>query len=783
MWLKIADWVLKYRVLLIGLVFAITAFMGYQARTVTMSFDSSGAMPKNNPKYKVLKDFQKKFGESGGNGLVIGIQDSSLFEPKNFEAYGQLIQQLKKVKDVTGVLSIADAVAMGKDSTGKLTTFKVFDFANPSSGLASKARLDSLPIFNGLLYNKSTNAFLMMVNIEKKALNSKERIRIVQDIINLTEIFHKQTGIEVHDSGLPYIRTQMAEKVKKEMYIFLALSLCFTALILLLIFRSFTAMLVSMFVVIIGVVWSLGMLAMLDFKISILTGVIPPLIVVIGIPNCIYFLNKYHTEYHLTGDKRQALRNMVGKMGIVTLFTNLTAAIGFGVFGLTDSQVLREFGIVAGTNIMALFFVSLFLIPSIFSFLPAPKVNQTKYTENKWILRLLEAITRWVFHHKKVVFISTIAICALGVIGMLRLQSVGHMVDDLPAKDIIVKDLRFFEKNFKGIMPLEISVDTKKKYGALTKLSTWEKVDSLTNYLEKQPEIGSAITLIKGVKFIRQGFMGGSPADYRLPSATEFSGIRPQLVSLFAKQQDKTTTDSTKKGNEFNNLLYTFVDSNAQTIRISVNVADIGSKEIPELVNKRILPMVNSLFDKDEYEVNITGGSITYLEGSIFIIDSLRDSLLWAFGMILVCIIVLFRSTKVVIIALITNVVPLLITAGVMGLLNIPLKPSTVLVFSVALGITVDVTIRFLVNYKQELPKHDTVADAVRFTIKDTGMSIIFTSIILVVGFGVFAVSDFGGTQALGYLTSLTLFLAMIFNLTLQPALLLIWDKKSKKKK
>jgi predicted RND superfamily exporter protein len=777
MWLKIADFVLKYRIWLITLILAITAFMGVQATKVRMSYDSTGAIPKTSAKYKALKDFQQKFGGGGGNSMVLGVQTKELFTEKNFEAYAQLINRLKTIQDVEGVLSINEAVSLTQDSTKKLGTEKIFDLNNPSAALAGKQKLDELPIFNGLLYNKETDAYLMMININKQALNSKERVRIVDDILKAGEQFHQTTKIDVHYSGLPYIRTQMAEKVKHELNIFLVLSLCLTAVILLIIFRSFTAMLVSMLIVSIGVVWSMGTLAMFGYKISILTGVIPPLIVVIGIPNCIYFLNKYHTEYNLSGDKRKALRNMVGKMGIVTLFTNLTAAIGFGVFGMTDSQVLKEFGIVAGINIMALFFVSLFLIPAIFSYLPAPKTKQTKYTESRWMNKTLDKLNQWVFHSRKGIFIGTILLCLIGLFGMLRLKSVGYMVDDLPSKDIIVKDLKFFEGNFKGIMPLELTIDTKKKFGALTSLDTWQKVDSLTNFLEKQPEIGAAITLTKGAKFFRQGYFGGAMSDYALPSNTEFSGLRTQLISTFNKMQ-KAATNSNAKADQFTQLLYSFVDSAAQTMRISVNVADIGSEEIPKLVEQRIQPVVDYLFEKDKYDVSITGGSITYLEGSIFIIDSLKESLAWAFGMILVCIIILFRSTKVVLIALITNIVPLMITAGVMGWLNIPLKPSTVLVFSVALGITVDVTIRFLVNYKQELHLHSSVAETVKHTIRDTGMSIIFTSIILVVGFGVFAVSDFGGTQALGYLTALTLFLAMVFNLTLLPALLVAWDKK-----
>lgn len=776
MWHQIAKFIIRFRIPLIILIAAITAVMGYFATKVQMSYDSTGAIPTDNPKFKEFKEFQKKFGNNG-NAIVLGIQSKDLFKPEIFADYLALANNVRNVQSVESVLSVADAVSLLKDSTGKLVSKPIF--SNKSSLDSSAAVFLNQPIYEGLLHNPQTGAYLMMVNINKDSLASKARVRIIQDIERQGQAFQAKHNIDVHYSGLPYIRTQTAEKIKSELNIFLGLSLGLTALILLIIFRSFITMIVSMFIVSIGVIWSFGTLALLGYKISILTGVIPPLVVVIGIPNCIYFLNKYHTEFNLTGNKIQALENMVGKMGIVTLFTNLTAAIGFGVFYFTKSVVLKEFGLVAGLNIMALFFVSLILIPAVFSFLPPPKTKHTNYTESKWMNSLLERITRWVFNHRKVIFISTLALCVLGVVGMLKLRSVGHMVDDLPAKDRIVKDLKFFEKNFKGIMPLDIAIDTKKKYGALMALETWEKIETLTNFLEKQPEIGGGITLVKGVKFVKQGYADGDVNSFALPTSTEFGAIRPQLISTFRKQKENTDSGQAQS-DQLNTLLYSFVDSNASTIRVSVNVADIGSVAMPKLIEERIRPVVDSLFSKDEYKINITGPSIIYLEGSNFIINSLQESLMWAFGMILVCIIILFRSPRIVLFAIITNIVPLLITAGVMGWAGITLKPSTVLVFSVALGITVDVTIRFLVSFKQELPRHNNnIAETVRYTIKDTGLSIIFTSIILVAGFGVFTVSEFGGTKALGYLTSLTLFLAMVFNLTLLPALLL-GNKKEK---
>lgn len=779
MWQGIADFVIRFRVILLVFLAGFTAFMGYEASKVELSYDFTSAIPTDNPKYKDYKKFQELFGNDG-NTMMVGVQAKDFFSPGFFNDYQKLSNEIGKVRSVEAVLDVPHAVTVRRDSISKLAVGKIF----PNEELDTR-QLDSLhkiftslPFYEGLLYNPKTDVYLMAITINRKTLASADRTRVINQITALGDSFGKVHHIEMHYSGLPLIRTQMANKVQYELKLFLILSFVLTAVILMAFFRSITAVVTSMIVVAIGVVWSFGALALLGYKITILTGVIPPLIVVIGIPNCVYFLNKYHTEFNTIGDKIPALKQMVNKMGIVTLFTNLTAAIGFGVFFFTKSLILKEFGLVAGLNILGLFVISLILIPAIYSFLPKPKSRHTSYLESKWLNKILDGLVVLVFKNRKLVYGLTIVICGLSVAGMLRLKAVGHIVDDLPHSDKIYTDLKFFESNFKGVMPLEVIVNTKKKYGALLSLQTWQKVDSFTNYLEQQPEIGGGLTLTKGIKFARQGLMGGSQSDYRLPDAFEFSAMRPMLISTMRQRQGDLKSQS-----PFAKMLRSFVDPNLQYVRISVKVADIGSVAMPVLL-KKVETKADSMFDKDHYQLTFTGTSITFLEGSKFIIYSLRDSLLWAFGMILVCMFFLFRDWRIVVIAVVTNIVPLVITAGIMGWLGVPLKPSTVLVFSVALGITVDVTIRFLVNFKQDLSTYqEDIKQTVRRSIHDTGLSIIFTSVILMAGFGVFAVSEFEGTKALGYLTSLTLLLAMVFNLTLQPALLLWMDKSKRIKK
>ncbi len=768
-WQGIARFILKFRTPILIIISLLTVVMGYFALQAKMHYGLSSAIPNDNPEYIKHEKFMQVFGEDG-TMLVAGFDKENIFEPAFFKSFSAWQKQLKGIKGVVNILSAPSAIMVKKavsDSVQKLVTEPVFaDYKNFDSSVMT---FQNLPFYNNLLYNGATHANLVAIYLDAKMVKSVERIALISAIKEVSDKFASDNKIEMHYSGLPFIRTEFAESVRYEMKLILIASLLLTSIILFLFFRSFSAVLYSVLVVFAGVIWAVGIIYLCDYKISILTALIAPLVVVIGIPNCIYFLNKYHTQYTLLQDKKEALISMVERMGIVTLFTNLTAAIGFGVFYFTKSQVLKEFGLVAGISILVIFFISLFAIPSIFSFLPAPKTKHTKYLDNKFLTGILLKFEYWVTHHRKIVFSFWILIVAVSVLGIMQLRSIGHIVDDLPKDNTLYRDLKYFEKNFHGVMPLEILIDTKKKNGATT-LASIQKIDRMTSALSSIPELSKPLSYIEAIKFARQAYYDGDSTSYAVPNSFDVAFLLPYL---------RMKTDTGKS--QFSQLINSFIDSTKQIARISVGIEDVGSVKLPGILDS-INSMATAIFDTSRYSVTYTGTSIVFLEGSKFIINSLRDSLLLALVMIVFCMIFLFRSWRIVVISIITNLIPLVITAGVMGFCKIPLKPSTVLVFSIALGIAIDVTIRFLVNYKQDLVKNDyDIEKTVQTTIQETGISIIYTSLILSAGFIVFLVSDFDGTKALGYLTALTLFMAMITNLTILPALLVWFDRKQKK--
>jgi predicted RND superfamily exporter protein len=771
MWKRIAEFILRFRTPLLIFILAATAFFGWQASQVKMTYEFAKAIPTDNPKYLAYEAFKKKFGEGAGL-MVIGVQTKHFFDSAFFNDYAALQRDLKKVKGIESILSVSNAINLTRAEDGeRLQAVPVFkDSVLTAAVLDSNKNLFlSLPFYKGLLYNPETGAWLMALTVNNTIFNSPQRTAVVNKITALTTAFAKKHQIDVKISGLPYIRTIMTDRIKSEMRFFLIGSFLLSALILLLFFRSVSATILSLAVVVIGVVWSVGTLQLLGYKITLLTALIPPLIVVIGVPNCIYFLNKYHTAFKDYGNKDAAIVNMISKMGIVTLFCNIAAAIGFAVFSLTRSTVLKEFGIVAGINIMMLFLISLILIPIALKLMAPPKPRHVRYLENARLHRWLDRLERWSLNHRRLTFIVTGIVLVISIIGITKLESKGFIVDDLPKTDKIYTDLKFFESNFDGVMPLEIAIDTRKKYGVTRNLQNLLKVDSLAGYLSSLSYIGKPLTITEGLKFAKQAFFEGDSSFYIMPGENDMIALKPYLSG---------NTDTSGKSSGFSRLLTSFMDSNKQEVRISVNMKDVGTEELPHILDT-IENKANQFFDSSKYTVQLTGTSVTFLEGSRFIINGLKESIFWAFLLIALCMLYLFRSFRILLCSLIPNLIPLVMTAGIMGWVGVPLKPSTVLIFSVALGIAIDITIRFLVNYKQQLKQNNfEVQPTVIESIHSTGLSIIYTSIVLTAGFVIFCFSDFGGTEALGWLTSITLVTATIANLVLLPALLLVFYKK-----
>ncbi|MEP1095287.1 MAG: MMPL family transporter [Cyclobacteriaceae bacterium] len=732
-----------------------------QIKNLQWSFDLANIVPDDDVDMIYFKQFRETFGEDG-NMMALGVRDSAIYKIGAFRKLSALTSFIESKEGVKSVIGVPNLQKYEKD--GKSGSFKLKDIFEQVP--ESQQELDSLlkevaklRMYSGQLINMSNGATLVLITIDKDVLNSKARDILIPEILNEVEKFEIETGIDLRIAGLPYLRVTNTARAKSELIMFTILSLAVTGVILFLFFRSFKAVIFPMVIIGIVVVWVLGTLALLQYKITILTGLIPPIIVVIGIPNSVYMLNKYHQEYLSHGDQMKALRRIIRKIGVVTLITNLTTAVGFVVLVSTQIKILVEFGIVAGINIMATFLVSIIMIPAVFSLYKPPSKKHLKHLDFHIMDKVLTLIDFIVRRFRPVVFLITIGVVVISAIGLSRIQAVSFMVDDLPEDDAVRKDLRFFEQNFSGIMPLEVIIDTGGKRG-VQNIRNLRKIEQLESYLSSIEFISEPISVVRFAKAARQAFYNQNENFYSLPNSRDLGFIMKYLSTGETEEISKS-----------------FIDSTGQYTRVSLKIADIGSVKLDSLVSQVVRPQIDSIFQNTKMSANLTGTTLIFIKGNKFLIKNLLTSMVIAFLIIAIIMGMLFKNFKMIVISVIPNMIPLLITAGLMGYFGIPLKPSTALVFSIAFGISIDNSIHLLAKYRQELFIHKfDVSKAISVSIRETGSSMIYTAIILFFGFIIFTLSEFGGTIALGKLTAITLFVAMLTNVVLLPALIMQFD-------
>lgn len=750
---------------MLSIVILSTAFMLFQGRKIEMSYEFSRLLPLTDSTQITYTQFQEEFKQSG-NTVVLAADDVDVFEPSSFEQWLQLEQSLDTIAGVNNILSPLTAYYLERNDSLKKLELKSFTSDFDASNADSLRKLyNSLPFYRELLYSKDQKAPLMLVQIGDDVLYTKSIVRIIESIKTVVSDYEKTTGHKVHASGLPYIRMASTKKVSSEIFLSVGLALFVTTLIMFLFMRSVKATLITMLVVILGVIWSFGLISSFGHKISMLSALIPSLIIVIGVPNCIFLINKYHAEYKDHKNKIKAVQRVIRKIGAATLLTNTTTALGFAALILTESIILKEFGLVASLNILIVFVISIIVIPIFYSYSKTPKKRHYNHLEKSWLNGFINFLLRTVSKHRKLVYLIVGALAIVAAFGTTLIRTTGNITEEYKDSDPLIVDLNFLEENFGGTVPLEIVIDTKRKNGVQS-LSFLKKIDALQSELTEIPELSRSLSVVDGLKFAKQAYYNGDPEFYSLPTRQE----RNFIMSYIPRQQEGLS------------MLNSLVDSTGQKARISMQAQDLATEE-SRILMKQIRSRVNEIFDQERYDVIITGASVVFLHGTSYLIKNLIISLALAVVVIAIIMSLLFRSAAMVLISLVPNLFPLLMTAGLMGYFGVPLKPSTVLVFSIAFGISVDDTIHFLAKYRQELRANGwNIPNAVLVAIRETGVSMFYTSVVLFFGFSVFLTSSFGGIVALGILVSITLIVAMLSNLILLPALIMSLSQRATNK-
>ena len=768
-WDSLARLILRNRIVILILIGLCTCLMASQWSKMKFTYTEANLLPDDHPTNLHYEEFLKIFGEEG-NLIVIGVKDDGLFSFKNMNSWNNLSKSFEDNKNVENVITIQDLKKLKKDKKNKRFDFEPLlkDSIESNSELIElkKSLKTDFPVYDNILFNSEGESIRTAIFLKKSIVNtSKRKSFIYKDLIPKIEEFEKASKIDVHISGMPYVRTLNSQNIIDEIEIFIIAAILITSLIFFFFFRSYRATFISMLVVIIGVMWTFGILGFLEYEITVLTALIPPLIIVIGIPNCIFLINKYQHEVNKHGNKAKSLQLVITKVGNATLMTNTTTASGFATFIITQSKLLTEFGTVASLSIMTIFILCLLIIPIIYSYMPIPSDKHLEHLNKKWINKLGDWIESTVKEKNIGIYIVSVSLLVISIVGIYQIKTSGSLLEDMPKNADFYKDIKFYEKEFDGVMPLEILINTKRNKGVL-KRSTLKKMNAIEELIIEIPELSKPISIVSLVKYTKQAFYNGNPKYYQLPTAQENG-----FILSYAKNTSNNLS-----------LLKNYVDSTGQYARITTFIKNSGIDEM-DRIEEALNNEIKKQFD-DRYEVSITGKAYLFQKGTSFLIKNLILSLTLAIVLISLFMAYMFRSFRMIIISLVPNLLPLLVTAGFMGFIGVSIKPSTILVFSIAFGISVDDTIHFLAKYRQELiSSRWSIKKSVFAALRETGVSMFYTSIVLFFGFSVFITSNFGGTVALGALISGTLLLAMMSNLLLLPTLLLSLERSIANKK
>ncbi len=764
-WGFIARLILRNRFAILLAIALVTAFWSTQWQYMRFTYSEANLLPDKHPENQSYNNFLDTFGEEG-NVIIVALKDPRFFEPEKFKAWQNLSQKLRNYDEVESVISTDNLKQLKKNiKEERFEMEPVLEKTDltPENLNRFKAQLElELPFYKNLIISEDGRVIRMLVNLNRAIVNTEARKDFVfKRLLPEIEAFEKQTQMDLKVSGMPYIRTLNAQNIVDEIGLFVGVAVLLTSLIFFLFFRSFRATFISMLVVLIGVMWSFGLLGFLQYEITVLTALIPPLIIVIGVPNCIFLINKYQQEVAKHGNQIKSLQRVIVKIGNATLMTNLTTASGFATFILTDSKILKEFGIVASANIIGIFLLSLFVIPIIYSFMALPNKKHLKHLKNKWMVTIVKWMEHQVRYNRINTYIISLIALVVGIIGIYQIKISGSIIEDMPKKAAFFEDIQFFEQEFNGVVPVEIMINSKRSRGVYS-LATLNRIDRLEENIIEIPELSAPISIVKGIKYAKQAYYNGNPNFFDLPTAQENRFIAPYL----------------NRANGGDDLMINYIDSTGQYARMTTFMRDVPTDRMEDILGS-LKEDISKIFPEDRFDVLVTGKALLFLKGTRYLIKNLFLSLLLAVVLIALFMAYMFGSFRMIIISLIPNLLPLIITAGVMGFAGIPLKPSTILVFSIAFGISVDDTIHFLAKYRQELIDSKwKIKRSIYAAIHETGISMFYTSVVLFFGFIVFMTSNFGGTVALGGLVAVTLLFAMLANLILLPSLLISLEDK-----
>lgn len=741
------------------LVIAITLPLLYQWKNITFSYEFEDFLPQYDDNAQIFKDFKERFASDNDFLLLALEKKSGIFDSTFLKKVEKIESDIAKLDDVTAVRSIL-SMSEFRFMPGGLVV--EIPYIHLDSLRLDK---DSVRIYSHEeLVNQfvSENGRSLCLFIKHTDFLSKERSDILSD--KLYALLDKAELDDYHLIGRVVGQRYYVEKMMSEMMLFISISVILVILFLWIAFRSIWGILLPQVVLYLSAIWVIGSMGLFNEPINILLVLLPSILFVVGMSDVIHLVSKYIDNLRDGMPKNDAVINAVKEIGLATLLTSVTTAIGFISLIVIPVKPIQSFAIFVSLAVVITFIITILTLPALFIFSKAPVVAE-KYKNPIWH-RVLAKTFKWTLRNRKTIPLAFLLVFGVSLFGVTKLESNNFLMDELKDDNPVKMSFNYMDDNYGGIRPFELMIELKNpeqnQFWDKEVLQDFERVQ---DYLEDEYGVQRLTSLITFLKTANRSFKSGLHSNYKLP---ENKGD----IARFKKQLQRL---------ENGQILRLVVDSTQQFARITGTIPDWGNKKVTAKNDALEIFLKNEL-KSPYFDVKLTGTAHLLDLNLKTLSYNMMQGLILASVIIAVLMAILYRSFTMTIISLIPNMLPLIVVAGLMGLMGINLKISTAITFTIAFGIAVDDTIHFLSKLKLELSKGKTLLRALRTTYITTGKAIILTSLVLLAGFFMLILSDFEGTFAMGALVSLSLFVAVVADLMLLPLLLLAFYRPRKSK-
>jgi len=746
---KVARWAL-FAVILISI------FLGYFIKDLRFNYVFEDFFPVDDPDLAYYQKFKQMFNNDNDYLLIGVINESGVFEKEFLTNLDSLTQTLNTVDNVTHVNSLTNV------ERPAITPLGLFKIPLVHVNDPSRYSQDSLRIFqNRLLVESliSDDSKATAILLKHDFLQSKEGAdKLVNDV---TSIVSKFSFDKVYIAGKTYAQGVFIEKMKVELAIFLSASILLVIGFLAFAYRSWWGVLVPLLVVMLATVWILGTMGLTGKTLDILMVLLPTIMFVVGMSDVVHIMTKYIEQLRLGFSKEEAIKTTFREVGLATFLTSLTTSIGFLTLLTASIAPIQEFGVYTALGVFMAFIVAFALLPSCLVFLKKPKVSEKVVNRSAWFGTLSKSFLL-VLKHGKLVIATNLILTAIAVFGVTQIVINTYLIEDLPQDAPLKQAFLFFDRNFGGSRPFEVTAEVKNGHDIFDP-EVLKEIDNVESYLRNDFEAGNVVSPVTMIKGLNQAINGGVTSKYKLPETAKDWN----KVNRYLKRADSRE------------LSFKLITSDKQTGRISMRVGDIGSN-LSLQRTEDLKEFIRTETDTSLVSFVVTGTSNLIDKNNEYLSRNMFQGLAIAFAVVALIAGVMFKSLRMILITLIPNIIPLLLVAGIMGLAGVTLKLSTSIIFTIAFGIAVDDTIHFISKLKIELSKGKPLLYALKRTYLSTGKAITVTSLILSGGFLTLLLSSFGGTFYTGLLISLTLIFALVIDLTLLPVLVLYFYKNSK---